>query len=143
MNTLFKTVTKSHDKESVIPFQHYQNLEHIILIEDLELNMMIGISDAEKQNKQRVIVNLEISLDPKEDYDEKIDNTVCYAELIKDIEELSAVKHYHLVETLAEEITSECFKRALVNEVTISVKKPDIIESTKSVGFKMSVKKSA
>ena len=79
----------------------------------------------------------------KEDYDEKIDNTVCYAELIKDIEELSAVKHYHLVETLAEEITSECFKRALVNEVTISVKKPDIIESTKSVGFKMSVKKSA
>ncbi len=137
MNTLFKTVTKSRKKESVVPFQQYQDIEHKILIEELIVNMSIGILPEEKKNKQRVIVDLEASIEPKADYEEDITNTVCYATIIADIEELITDRHFNLVETFAEEIANSCFAYPTVSKITISVKKPDIIDNVKAVGFSM------
>ena len=137
MNTLFKTVTKSRDKKSVVPFQQYHSLEHKILIEKLELNMLIGISPEEKENTQRVIIDLEASIEPKTNYEEDIANTVCYATIIEGIEKLVAGRHFNLVETFAEEIANSCFAYPMVNKITISVKKPDIIDNAQAVGFSM------
>lgn len=137
MNTLFKTVTKSHDKKSVLSFQNHQSIEHKILIEELELSMFIGVLPEEKTSKQRVIIDLEISLEPKSNYGDDIANTVSYADVIDGVEKLAASKHFCLVETLAEEIVTECFKKPLVNKVTVSIKKPDIIKQAKAVGFSM------
>lgn len=137
MNTLFKTVTNSQNKKSVVPFQQFVDTEHKIIVEELELNMFIGILPEEKEHKQRVTIELEILLEPKISYEEKIDNTVSYADIITHIEELAASKHFNLVETLAEEISKFCLGNAAIQEVKIVVKKPDIIDNTKAVGFSM------
>ncbi|HPF79243.1 MAG TPA: dihydroneopterin aldolase, partial [Alphaproteobacteria bacterium] len=68
MNTLFKTVTNSasalENDEKVISFQHVENVEQTIFIKNLELDMSIGVFDAEKSAKQRVIVDVELTVQP-------------------------------------------------------------------------------
>lgn len=137
MNTLFKTVTNSANKKSVLPFQKFDDLEHIILIEDLELTMSIGIYPNEKKNKQRVLISLEISMTPKSNYDDDIKNTLSYEDIIRDIESITTDKHYNLLETFAEDIAALCFKNNLTEKVKISVKKPDVFSNAAAVGFAM------
>ncbi len=137
MNRLFKTITKSQNQESIIPLHKTQSTEHKVLIEQLELDMFIGILPEEKTKKQLVIISLELHLKPKDNYNDKIENTVCYGGIITAIETLTASKHFNLIETLAEEITAECFQHATVKKVDISIKKPNIINSAKAVGFSM------
>lgn len=135
MNTLFKTVTNSDNKKSVIPFQQFEDLEHLILIEGLTIEMSIGVLTKEHQAKQNVIIDIELMIEPKDSYEENIHNTVCYSEIIKNIEVIAGSKHFKLVETFAEDIATLCLNHAISKEVKVSVRKPDIISNTQAVGF--------
>ncbi len=141
MNKLFKTVTNSLETlmqaETIVPFKDIQNLEQQILIEGLELMASIGILDSEKEAKQRVILDLIINLDTKETYHDNIDETVSYADLIEETKQLVHSKHFNLVETLAEDMAQMCFQHSTINKIEITVKKPDIIQETLNVGFKL------
>lgn len=138
MNPLLKTITKPQKNTSVVPLHKLEDVEHTIIIEDLDLQVSIGILPEEKENKQRVLINLEISIEPKTDYDENIENTLSYADIIKDIENLvKETKHFNLVETLANDISDLCFSYNSVKKLFVCVKKPDIINNVKSVGFSM------
>lgn len=145
MNTLFKTVTtrssQSSDEKSIVSFNEFIESDHQILIEELTLEMSIGILEHEKKNKQRVIIDIEISLNEKASYGDDISQTVSYAKVIEKIKKLSESKHFNLVETLAEDIASECMNYAMVTKTKVTVKKPDIISETKSVGFSMTRQK--
>ena len=145
MSTLFQTVTtrssQSSDEELIVSFNEFIESNHQILIEELTLEMSIGILDHEKKNKQRVILDLEISLNEKESYGDDISQTVSYAEIIEKIKTLATSKHFNLVETLSEDIASECMNYAAVTKTKVTVKKPDIISEAKSVGFSMTREK--
>ncbi len=145
MNTLFQTITtrssQSKDEKSIVSFNEFIESNHQILIEELMLEMSIGILEHEKLNKQRVIIDLEISLNEKTSYDDDISQTVSYAEIIEKVKALSTSKHFNLIETLAENILDECMNYAAVTKTKVTVKKPDIILETKSVGFSMTRKK--
>ena len=145
MNTLFQTVTtrssQSSDEKSIVSFNEFIESDHQILIEELTLEMSIGILEHEKKNKQRVTIDLEISLNEKASYGDDISQTVSYAEVIERIESLANSKHFNLVETLAENILDECLNYAAVIKTKVTVKKPDIIKETKSVGFSMTREK--
>jgi len=63
-----------------------------ILIEDLELEVIIGILDFERKSKQKVIIETKINYNYTEDY------FIDYVEVISIIENLLKTKKYYLLE---------------------------------------------
>ncbi len=109
-----------------------------VIIRDLTLEMSAGIYTHEKQAKQRVIVN--ILLDVESNYGRalnSINNVVSYEHIVNAVTEVSEIKHYDLLEEFAEDAAVVCLENPLVLCAQITVEKPDIIESTKSVGVEI------
>ncbi len=114
-----------------------------IFIENLLLNMSIGIYDFEKNEKQKVIVDIHLDVTPESQNSPKdIKDVVSYEEVVTKVQKLSQTKHYDLVETFAEEINDVCFSHKAVKQAKIKIGKPDIIEDTKSVGVQIIRKRS-
>ena len=143
MNTLFKTVTsskttilKSAPSESVLNFKSNIIESQSIHIKDLELLMLIGINEEEKNTLQRVIVNIVIEVFPN--HDGKIDDinsVVSYVDIIELIKQEAIKQHIGLVETFAHNIINACFDNSLeIESVEVCIDKPDVIKETKSVG---------
>jgi dihydroneopterin aldolase len=141
MNKLFRTITVSQDSHDFVQLHNAQDIEHKIIIKELELMMSIGVLPEERQSKQRVLVNIEISLKTKNSYEDNIQNTISYADIIDRIKHLSMSKHFNLVETLASEISDICLNEHQALKVSVSIQKPDIISEVKSVGFAMTREK--
>lgn len=108
-----------------------------IFIKDLDIEMLIGIYPKEKENKQRVIVNLEAWVDPVSNLHDNYEDAVCYEQLINHIETAAFSEHINLVETLAEKISASCLSNPKIKRVKIRVEKPDVIERAKSVGIEI------
>jgi len=106
-----------------------------IHIEDLILNLSIGIHDFEKTKKQRVKFNIEITTDPNLKTD--IKSIVNYENVINIIKKIAQKKHFELLENLAETIFDEVFKNKKIKKIKLKIDKLDIIEETKSVGIEV------
>ena len=147
MNRLFKTVTNSildnFPNEKVVPFKEIDNISQEIIIEAFSVNMSIGILPEEKQEKQNVLIDLMVQIEPKNTYGDDIANTVSYADIVEGIKELAQSQHFNLVETVAEKIADICFSYSLVRKCEITVKKPDIMSEVENVGFKLIQMRSA
>ncbi|HPD82438.1 MAG: dihydroneopterin aldolase [Alphaproteobacteria bacterium] len=140
MNSLFKTITSSKGvQENVVSFtQTVQPKQQKIIINGLELQMLIGTLEHEINQKQRVIVDIELDVIPNTKWrEDDLNNVVSYADIITDIELLAAQKHIHLVETFAEMIIEKCFENPKIVAATVGVQKPDIIDNVASVGVKI------
>lgn len=140
MNKLFRTVTDSsidHLDQNVVQLTPIEDTAHQILIDGLSVEMSIGILPEEKLAKQTALIDLTIDLMPKKSYEDNINKTVSYADIVEKIQTLATLKHYNLVETFAQDIARICFEYSSVQEVDVSVKKPDIMSETKNVGFKL------
>ncbi len=100
--------------------------------------MLIGTLEHEINQKQRVIVDIELDVIPNTKWrEDDLNNVVSYADIITDIELLAAQKHIHLVETFAEMIIEKCFENPKIVAATVGVQKPDIIDNVASVGVKI------
>ena len=106
------------------------------------LNISIGIHDFEKTKKQQVKFNLEIEinsfLSPSEN---NLKSIVNYESVVKIIENLTKIKHYLLIETLAEDIFVELFKNRNIKKIKLSIEKTQIIKNTSSVGIEITKKR--
>jgi len=152
MNSLFKTVTDSGSQpqssaqangDSVVSFQVSETLEQKIFIKDLELEMSIGVLDAEREQKQRVIVEAELTVMPAQDWQQDdINDVVSYADVINDIKSLSNKNHIDLVETFAEMIIENSFKNKSVIAAMVRIEKPDIMGDGTKVGVEITRQKS-
>ena len=137
MNSLFKTVTCSQSKVvNIAQFDDLQIESQSIHITDLNLNMFIGINEKEKQEKQNVIVNAEIFLEPSSDWqNENINDLVSYADIVDLIENIVSSGHIDLVETFAHKIIEGSFKLSTkVISMAVKIDKTDIMSQTQSVG---------
>jgi len=146
MNKLFRTVTDSifdSNDDKVVQLSSIEDIAHQILIEELSIEMSIGILPEEKETKQTVIIDLTVDMMPKNSYEDDINETVSYADIVEKTQTLSTLKHYNLVETFAQDIAKMCFKYSAVQKIEVSVKKPKIMSGTKNVGFKLIQKRSA
>jgi len=146
MNTLFKTVTDSdiaqENDEKIVAFQHSETTEQTIFIQNLELEMSIGVLEGEKENKQRVIINVELSVTPASNWKaDDLKSVVSYAAIVEEIKSLVNEKHINLVETFAEMIIEQCFLHEPVMAASVSVEKPDVMDGTTSVGIQISKSK--
>ncbi len=107
----------------------------IVLIKNLALDMSIGIHAHEKANAQRVLINLELSVDYNKT--EHIDDVICYESIITNIQNMVNNRHFNLVEELAEEIAALCLKDNRTNTASVQIEKPDIFEHVGSVGIRI------
>jgi len=111
---------------------------HKILVKNLVFPMKIGVYKHEKSRKQRVRVNLELSVYQKKDsINDSIDNVICYEDIIKIIKNIAFNKHIHLVETLAEKVANECLQIPESFLCKVKVEKLDVFDDMESVGIEI------
>ena len=109
-----------------------------ILIKNLIIPIKIGIYKHEKSTNQRVQLNLELIINEnKENINDKIENVVCYEEIIHKVKKIASSKHLNLVETLAEKISEECLKIPECHTIKVKVEKLDVFDDIESVGIEI------
>ena len=121
----------------ILKFKNKQKYKYTkkILIEDLKLNISVGIHSFEKLKKQRVKFNIEITTDANLKAD--IKSIVNYESVINIIKRLTEKKHYELLEELSEEVFDEIFKNKKIKKIRLKIDKLDIIKESKSVGIEV------
>ena len=109
-----------------------------VFVRDLDLMALIGIYEREKINPQRIIVNVDLSVQESDGpMSDEIDHVVSYEIVVKKIEAIVAAGHVNLVETLAEKFAESCLKDKRVLAARVRIEKPDIIPNARSVGVEI------
>jgi dihydroneopterin aldolase len=106
-----------------------------IFIHALKTEAIVGIFDWERQVKQTVLMDLELSADiRKAALSDSIDDTVNYKRVAKRVLAFVAASQFHLVETLAEHVAMLMLEEFGVAWVGISLSKPGAILNSRDVG---------
>ena len=98
-----------------------------IFINNLIIQASIGVYEYEKQNKQKIIVNVELLLsntsEPKRD---NLKETQDYSQFRKCLIDIIHSQHFQLLEILVENIHSTLMKNSFVLGAKVNISKPDI-----------------
>jgi len=109
-----------------------------IFIHALKTEAIIGIFDWERQVKQTVLIDLELSADiRKAALTDLIDDTLNYKGLAKRVLSFVAASKFHLVETLAENIAMLILEEFGVAWVGVVLSKPGALRSSRDVGVSL------
>jgi len=109
-----------------------------IFIHALKTEAIIGIFDWERQVKQTVIVDIEISSDiRKAALSDSIEDTINYKRISKRVLTFVEGSKFHLVETLAEHVAMLILGDFGISWVRISLSKPGAIRSSRDVGVEL------
>ncbi len=109
-----------------------------IFLKNFETRLSIGIHEFEKQAKQRVIVNVDLYLDPNGKVErDHIDETVDYDFVRREVVGLANSSHFNLQETFCEAILAICLARPGVMAARVSSEKLDVYPDCESVGFEI------
>lgn len=112
------------------------NIQHIF-IKDLELMAIIGVYDHEKNNRQRVVANIDITVREEPDVEDEIDKVVCYHKVVKKIQSICENGHVHLLETLAETVAHSCLEDKRILAIRVRLEKPEALREATSVGVEI------
>lgn len=83
-----------------------------------------GVYAAEKQNKQKFVIDVELTLN-RSSFEDKITSTIDYAELTSEIRNLVAITEFDLIESLAKSIADLCLSNEIVALAKVKVSKPE------------------
>ena len=121
----------------ILKFKNKQKFKYNkkIIVKDLILLLSVGIHQFEKQKKQKVKFNIEITTDPNLKPD--IKTIVNYENVINDTKRLTKKTHFELLESLSDSIFDEIFKNKKIKKIKLKIEKLDIIKETTSVGIEV------
>jgi len=106
-----------------------------IFIRALKTEAIIGIFDWERQVKQTVVIDLELSADiRKAALTDSIADTLNYKGVAKRVLGFVAESQFHLVETLAERVAMLILEEFGIEWVNIVLSKPGAVRSSRDVG---------
>jgi len=109
-----------------------------IRITDLRLRAIIGIYDWERENKQDIIINVTLEYDAeKPARSDKIEDTIDYKAITKEIIKMTERSEFYLLEKLAGEILMITLKNPLVLKSTVKVDKPAALRFADSVSVEL------
>jgi FolB domain-containing protein len=113
-----------------------------ILIRDLLARGHIGITDAEREHIQDILINiiLFVDLNPSSISDH-IDDTVSYSTVSKQVLAMVDRSTRKTVEAMASDIAVLCLEHTLVQRVIVQVEKPGAVRFTRSVGVEIERKR--
>ena len=106
-------------------------------IKDFEMEILLGVYEQERHNKQKIIINIEYEYDegdaPKTD---KVSDTIDYHVIVEKIRESVANTQYELLEALVEHISNIVMENKRIFQAKIEVDKPDApIDGLRSVSI--------
>ena len=107
-----------------------------IFVRDLVLLADIGVYRREQGTKQRVRINLELTVEDGPATD-RLKDVVNYAKIIDAVRALVARGRVNLVETLAEQVAGCCLVDRRVHRARVRVEKLDVIPEAASVGVEI------
>lgn len=109
-----------------------------MFIRDLVVNMLIGVHRHERDGRQRVRINIDLSVvDNVGVGEDRLSGVVSYETIVDEIRHLCDSGHVNLVETLAENIAELCFHDGRVRQAVVRVEKLDVFADTASVGVEI------
>ena len=109
-----------------------------IFLKNFETRISMGIHDFEKKTRQRIMVNVDLFLEPEARIErDHISETVDYDFLRRDIAALTESGHFHLQETFCEKILALCLAKPGVVAVRVSSEKLDVYPDCESIGFEI------
>ena len=111
-----------------------------IYVEDLVLDMSIGIYEHEHKQRQNVVLNISarINLPAERVIDQpSVDGIVSYDDFIETAQAMAKDKHFNLLEFFVESLAVELMNNPLIVNLSIKAVKPDIHEGTTKVGVEM------
>ena len=113
-----------------------------IFLKNFEARISIGIHDFEKKARQRVMINVDLYLEPDARIErDHISETVDYDFIRREIGVLADSGHFHLQETFCERILAICLARPGVVAARVSSEKTDVYSDCESIGFEIFVAK--
>lgn len=109
-----------------------------IIIEGLVINMIIGVYDWERQNRQKVVFDLELTTDfSKAMASDNVADTIDYAKVAERIEQLAEIHHPELLEKFANLVLDTLFEEFDLSTIRLKIAKPDILAQARSVGIEL------
>ena len=114
-----------------------QNRIQHIFVKNLELMANIGVYDHEKLARQRVVANIDLTVQESSKIADNIKHVVCYHDVVRAIQKICAEGHVNLLETLAEQIAKSCLEDKRVIAVRIRLEKPEALREATSVGVEI------
>jgi len=107
-----------------------------VLIEAYEVAASIGVFDWEKEIKQNLFFDLKLFGDfSKACQSDDINHAVNYAEVCAEIEAITGLKHYELLEALAETIAQHLLSQFPLDSLELTIRKPGAVPRAVSVGI--------
>jgi dihydroneopterin aldolase len=111
-------------------------LRHVF-VRDLVLDCNIGVHQHEKGRVQRVRVNLDLGVNETGEHHDRLENVVCYEDIVIKVRAIVADGHINLAETLAERIAAVCLQDASCRSARVRVEKLDVFDDASSVGVEI------
>ena len=111
----------------------------IIYIEQLKVDAIIGVYDAERIKKQPLIIDIEMQYDSsKAAISDKLTYALDYHQISKDIHAFVGESSFQLIESLAHAIAERLLQNKLIENLTLSVSKPEALDLARNVGIRIS-----
>lgn len=115
-----------------------------VIFSEIEVICSIGLHDFEKQAKQRVLVDLEVVLDPEaEPNSDNVADTLDYDLIREGVVGIAGDRHHDLQETLARRILDYIMAMHHVVGAVVKTSKPDVYPDCRSVSYRISAGDSA
>lgn len=109
-----------------------------IFLKNFHTLISMGVHEFEKLAKQRVIVNVDLYIDPHGSVEhDSIGETVDYDFVREAVLEVAQSGHFHLQETFCERILNICLQKTGVIAARVASEKPDVYPDCDSVGFEI------
>ncbi|MEN3953047.1 dihydroneopterin aldolase [Iodidimonas sp. SYSU 1G8] len=125
---------------TVVPFRIADAARRIrhVFVRDLMLDGHIGIHAHEQGVRQRLRINLDLSVSDHHPLPaDQIEHVVCYQQVVEATTAVVNRGHVNLVETLAEEIAQTILGNNQVITVRVRVEKLDAFANVASVGVEI------
>lgn len=107
----------------------------IVFIQGLKIDTVIGIYDWEREIRQDITLDIEMSADIKTASEtDHIDQALDYKAVSKRLIEFVKASEFQLVETLAEKITQIIIQEFGVEKVKLTLNKGEAVTGAKGVG---------
>src|SRR5260370_3022135 len=109
-----------------------------ILIKDLLVRCVLGLSSEERRENQDVVISVELITDLKKPgRSDRFEDAVDYRAVKKDVLAAAESSSFHLVEALAEHVADICLSQPGVQRVQVTVEKPGALRFARSVAVQI------
>ncbi len=112
--------------------------EDVIFVENLELDVNIGVGEAEREEVQPVLANFCVFTDTSAAARSgNLVDTIDYYRMAGTIRDYAESNSWKLLETLAEELCQLCLKKFELEKIELKLEKPAVLKGAATAGVQI------